>query len=238
MSTGEQIARIEAFVCLADFCERKYDLFDKEDHRLKDIFVKHFNKRLRQRVPDRHEYSFVPVLEQDYWLRYNPGHFYHYFDDEVAEVWTHIEKVWRMQVRQKLTTGNEVSPAMPIYKLNFVAERCPSTHQQRVIWKAYCQKHTSYIIMDDSITEVLYRLNYVKQFENSIQQPCREEKSWYDNTYWLVLDGHSASTTGHGKHFLKDDQIDPAHCDFAIVSSPITPLRRRPLYLDNDKIHY
>ena len=75
MSKGEEFARHEALNHLATFCERKYDLFNKEDSRLRDIFDKHFNQRLSPRVSDRDDYIFVPVLEQDYWLGYNPLEF-------------------------------------------------------------------------------------------------------------------------------------------------------------------
>ena len=118
--------RKRAFNKLLEFCIKKYDLFDRDDKRLKKLFDKHFNDRVQVYKDD---YYWTPELDKDYWLHKGPsGMSLSLFESEVVDFWTEIETIWYDQLRNALHGHNDVPACLPFYQFHFASEEHPITH--------------------------------------------------------------------------------------------------------------
>ena len=221
---------------LADFCTQKYDLFNRNDDRLREIFERHFDKRVQVY---KDNYYWTPELEQDYWLHTGLSCMAQLpTEDDVVEFWREIETIWIDHLRDTLRGHNDVPAVMPYYQCHFVSEPHPKTKRRVTVWKSMMQRQTTYLIMNESATTVYHRLNHIRQLDRSDQILCTELNiRTGTEQYWLFRFGECTTTTALDTYYRADKSITASLCSFAILSTPRTRPKRRPLYIDRSRLH-
>ena len=230
--------KLRAFNDLLDYCKQKYDLFDRDDPRLIDLFDKHFEDRVRIH---RDDYYWLPSLQDDYWLHMEPsGMPLSLNESEVLRFWEDIETIWHDHLCTALRGHNDVPKCLPIYQLHFASERHPVTCLRVTVWRSMYQstRNVTYLIMNESATTVLHRLRHVRQLDQSQQILLSELRlRTGSEIYWLLDPKQCISSTVLDAHYRADTLISADLSSFVILSSLITRPRRRPFYLDGSKLH-
>ena len=235
---SKKTIKLRAFNKLMDFCKQKYDLFDRDDPRLLDVFEKHFEDRVKIH---RDDYYWLPPLQDDYWLHMGPsGMPLSLNETEVTHFWEDIETIWHYQLRTTLHGHNDVPKCLPIYNLQFASEQHPVTRLRVTVWKSMYQplRNVSYLIMNESATTVLHRLHHVRKLDRSDQILLSERKlRTGSEIYWLLDPQQCISSTVLDAYYKADRSIMADLNSFVILSSLITRAKRRPFWLDGSKIH-